>query len=350
MLTTSGSERLDSGSTSYCVFATHHCNVTRFYELPGCWDTRDPARNFSKALAFSTIYVGFIRRYLGPSVQIVFVDSSPLDLPRFLRSAFPELCVEEMRAEACFRSSADIVCIRFGDNIGHLSVSGKDGWGRSCMKGLEYCLTADYQYAVHVEADLLVRGEDWVRKFVAASPQAGIIAPRMHLGLETGLFIARTAWLKEVDFIERYNWRKTRNRPRPEERFAAISAGAWVAMDVQGGRGEMLTETSERIRNSDYYWLTHATADQWKAFFKESRWPVPQDLAAGVLLGAKQGLAGAAAIEHMSKQGSRSGQKNVIALACLLLVVSVIVGLLIFRGSTQASRSRTSSGGEIHLF
>src|SRR5579872_7105927 len=49
----------------------------------------------------------------------------------------------------------DIRSLGFTDNVGHLSRTGRDGWGRAFCFGLETALREKYDYAVHIECDLL---------------------------------------------------------------------------------------------------------------------------------------------------------------------------------------------------
>ena len=66
---------------------------------------------------------------LNPDADFLVIDSASPDLP-----PLPGVEVQQL-----------------GDNIGHLSRGGRDGWGRAFVAGL----TAAYDWVVHIETDLL---------------------------------------------------------------------------------------------------------------------------------------------------------------------------------------------------
>ena len=45
--------------------------------------------------------------------------------------------------------------LQLGDNIGHLKLTGRDGWGRAFCAGLQRAIDGRYDWAVHIETDLL---------------------------------------------------------------------------------------------------------------------------------------------------------------------------------------------------
>src|SRR5512146_1735288 len=97
-----------------------------------------------KILIFGTSYVaGQHSRYLfglwrdlvrrlNPGTDVLVVDSASPDMPP----------VDGMTVLA------------LEGNIGHLSKTGRDGWGRAFSAGLRHAVECQYDYVVHIETDL----------------------------------------------------------------------------------------------------------------------------------------------------------------------------------------------------
>jgi len=157
----------------------------------------------------------------------------------------------------------------FDDNIGHLSRGGRDGWGRAFCKGIELAISGGYDYVAHIESDLLFKGRietvvSMMRKskIKVVSPRVSVIAgdvPR----LETGLVIMDVRYLKEIDFVARYDWTVTQRIPCPEARVAAIFGGDWCVWGLPGGRNDR-RDLNGKIR--EIYYLTHAPLNQLREF------------------------------------------------------------------------------------
>jgi hypothetical protein len=160
---------------------------------------------------------------------------------------------------------------RFPDNPGHLSKTGQDGWGRAFCKGLEIATLRNYDYAVHIEADLLF-----------ARPVAPIIERMARFGvgaaapmanpyqfIETALLFLDMRWVREADFIARYDWEHPPlGGPLPEQRVESILSDKFFALPLRGARNDLGTITPRNMGQmfpQSIDWLTHATPAVFRA-------------------------------------------------------------------------------------
>lgn len=151
----------------------------------------------------------------------------------------------------------------FPDNIGHLSRNnGRDGWGRAFCKGLEIAIERGYDYAVHIEGDSLFRlpvmpivqgmQRDGVK--VASVPVEG--TNRKEVGwVETGLMFFDVAYLKQTDFIAKYDWPNRQVRPTPEKVIFNILGSDLQMMPWRAERGDKSHITVDNVGDLD--WVTH---------------------------------------------------------------------------------------------
>lgn len=155
--------------------------------------------------------------------------------------------------------------ISFNDNIGHLSREGKDGWGRAFCKGIELAINNGYEWCFHVESDLIfnplrntlselfnyLKSRDAYPKVFSSVCESIYTKP-----IETGLILMECDYLKNIDFINKYNWKITDRLPRPEERIKNIFknyAIAWYGFRAN----DCYNLSVESIRKCDY--LTHCS-------------------------------------------------------------------------------------------
>ncbi len=137
------------------------------------------------------------------------------------------------------------VC-ELGNNIGHGSrIGDQDGWGRAFCKGIELAITGGYDYAVHVESDMACRVD--CRDVIALmekgeNPFAAPYCSQVQ-NIETGLIYMSVKRLKELEFVNRYNWPKIRPEMSIEERIALqpekvigeIFGNEWMRLDSSQG-------------------------------------------------------------------------------------------------------------------
>lgn len=160
----------------------------------------------------------------------------------------------------------------FPDNIGHLhkkDTPGKDGWGRAFCKGLEIAIAEGYSHVAHIEGDSIFKRPcrpifDWMESnnVKAASVQVEGTVRFMRGWLETGLMFFSTKYLKDFDFIRKYDWPNRKPHPTPE-----IIIGNMIRWDVKlmpwkawrADRWNAVTEDNVLSLNLD--WLTHCWSD-----------------------------------------------------------------------------------------
>jgi hypothetical protein len=166
----------------------------------------------------------------------------------------------------------------FGDNVGHLSRKGRDGWGRAFCRGLDYAAEHGYDYVLHIEGDSLLRvpARDIVaqmktaRREVASIPVKGT-SREIPGWVETGLMLFSTVFLRRTGFTARYNWPIREVRPTPE--FVVpdlIGRGETLMLDLKGLRGDKNQISADNIVKLDLDWVTHVHNDIWvyEAFVK----------------------------------------------------------------------------------
>ena len=133
--------------------------------------------------------------------------------------------------------------ISFADNIGHLSLTGKDGWSRAFCRGIQFALEQQYDYVAHIEGDILCRlkFDDVIAKMQQHNLGGlSTIATKWNF-MEIGLVFMDCNYLREIDFLRRYDWRsitKDKRNHRPENIIAQIMAPRMLYELWLGGRDE----------------------------------------------------------------------------------------------------------------
>jgi hypothetical protein len=189
-----------------------------------------------------------INRTLNRDADLIVVDSaSPVS---------PEV--------ADFPSGDNERLIQLGDNIGHLSKTGVDGWGRAFTQGLLAC--APSNWIVHIETDLLL-----------AHPVQRMIG-RMEIGavevcapwalpypmIETALMWFDAHWVRKHDLVGRYDWEH--GRGLPEKRIEEIAGeDLWIA-PLRGLRMDIRDQALPQPLD----WVTHATVAQYRQFLRQN--------------------------------------------------------------------------------
>ena len=157
----------------------------------------------------------------------------------------------------------------FYNNIGHLTKTGKDGWGRAFAKGVQ--LADDYDYVVHIECDLLFARP--VMPIIERMQKRGIKAlstvATPHRMMETGLMFLDMEYVRETGLIERYDWETSSLTELPERRMAKLLGDDLFLLPLWGFRDEdrVLTPAT-MIPNfpAGVDWLTHASTACYKQF------------------------------------------------------------------------------------
>jgi hypothetical protein len=159
----------------------------------------------------------------------------------------------------------------FGDNVGHLSRKGRDGWGRAFCKGLDYAVEQGYAYVLHIEGDSLLRvpARKVVamlkagRKPVGTIPVAGTLR-EIPGWIETGLMVFETGFLQRTGLTARYNWPVREVRPTPEYVLPEMIGRENIfLLGLNGLRGDKNQIKAENIVKLDLDWVTHCHSDIW---------------------------------------------------------------------------------------
>jgi hypothetical protein len=161
--------------------------------------------------------------------------------------------------------AADVELLQLGDNIGHLSRGGRDGWGRAFCAGLQAAIDRGYDYVAHVEGDSLLRlpllptfetmGEN--RDLVGSVPVHGTRLVERNW-IETGLMLFDVTWLREAKLVERYDWQNgaAKAYPRtPEWHLYQLTLPVLRMMPWSAERGDQGQIRVDNVGNYD--WITH---------------------------------------------------------------------------------------------
>lgn len=178
---------------------------------------------------------------LNPNTDIVVIDSAS---PMFLDGD----------------PSFDMV--QLGNNIGHLSRGGQDGWGRAFTVGLLNAIDMDYDWVVHIECDLLFARpvSEVIEKMIRSGVEAAAPMAMPYQFIETALSFWNVAYLREIDLVDRYDWENPpANGLLPEQRIAAICAESLFALPLRGFRNDMrvTAEQLQRMFPTGIDWITH---------------------------------------------------------------------------------------------
>lgn len=201
-----------------------------------------------------------INRTLNPDAHLLVVDSAspvPVEAADFPREDHEQL-------------------IQLGDNIGHLSKTGRDGWGRAFCNGLASVYGADW--VVHMETDLLfarpvaqvldrMEGAAFSGDF--RSTGVAVCAPWAlpYPFLETALMFFDGGWLRTQALAQRYDWEN--GRGFPELRIETlIGDDLWIA-PLRGLRMDI----REQALPQPLDWVTHATVAQYRQFLRQNGIP-----------------------------------------------------------------------------
>ncbi len=197
------------------------------YEKPGesgqRWESVDMIKMWLKCLELHN-----------PDYDLLLVDSDSSE------SLVKQLGIERVNLKDFDGNFKKHNILTFDENIGHLSKNGKDGWGRAFIKGIELAMQYGYDYAVHVESDLLFSGDiDSVIERMERE-KVGFLVPwnNIYKWVETGLMFMNLDYLRKVDFINKYNWPKRTVKPTPEEVVGKIVKDEWKKLEMPGGRND----------------------------------------------------------------------------------------------------------------
>lgn len=221
------------------VFGTVYCDTDERLSLARRWST--------------------LHRRLNPACDLLLVDSNS---PMMIDGA---------------------PVLQLGDNIGHLSRNGRDGWGRAFCVGLQYAIDNGYDYVIHVEGDSLLRCP--VTPFCEYMQQMSLPAlaclvsgtrSREFDWVETGVMFFSVKYLNDSRFVDRYDWPDGASKKYPRTPEAVIHEmldqdGALNIAPIEVTRDDKHVLTRENVRKYD--WITHTSPDVYDAFIASSMVP-----------------------------------------------------------------------------
>jgi hypothetical protein len=162
--------------------------------------------------------------------------------------------------------------ISFPDNIGHLFSTGRDGWGRAFCTGIANGIFNNYDYVVHIESDLLFKGNvsDIVKEMHEKSYPILSTKSWVHEFLETGLMFMSVSFLNNIQFLSKYNWKSLTRKDYPE----------WIIPNIIGTQNVNLKywigdrNDFGQIKDNDVkkcIYLTHCNKEQLRLFMDSVR-------------------------------------------------------------------------------
>lgn len=188
---------------------------------------------------------------LNPQCDILVVDSASPNLP------------ETPGAEV----------MQLGDNIGHLTKTGRDGWGRAFCAGLRYAVEEGYRNVVHIETDMLF-ARPVVDTFAKMNTNGVKIAAPPALPyqfIETGLLFIAVNHIRFRNLIDRYDWEANGPGTIPEVKIAGMTDKHLFMLPFRGMRNDLGQLTAARMATMFPYgmdWVTHADPATYREFIR----------------------------------------------------------------------------------
>lgn len=219
-----------------------------------------------------------LARHLNPDCDILIVDSaSPINPADVLRpigfieaqivadSDFPHNFVISDGAEDPAERFRRNGVLRFPDNIGHINTTSRDGWGRAFCKGVEYAFDWGYDYIAYCDVDILFARPvgPIIEKMARSGVKASCPVDTQYAFLENGLMFLDVAYLRDSDFIGRYNWpSRTRSADPmeiPEMVFERLMEDVLFTLPLRTYRDDMKRITPNNIEHAFPYGIDAIT-------------------------------------------------------------------------------------------
>jgi hypothetical protein len=161
--------------------------------------------------------------------------------------------------------------VSFLENIGHLSHSGRDGWGRAFCHGLMAAIEDRYDYVVHIEGDSLFRlpvmpivEQMALGEIDVTSVPIGYGEAQRSTWVETGLMFFSVDYLRESNFIAGYDWPNRTARPQPEIVIRKMLGNDLVMLPIKAERSDKGEITVDNV--TEYDWITHCKPEVYDRF------------------------------------------------------------------------------------
>lgn len=164
-----------------------------------------------------------------------------------------------------------LTTIQIGENIGHLTVGGRDGWGRAAMTAFQYAIDQDFEWVAYWDADVLfLRSalELIFRMKVRGLVAAGALATPYPW--QEGIYLFYVPWMKQRNVIGRYNWEGAprSNIPNAEQRMEAAIGPDYALLGLEGLRddaGVVQVDNLKTVFPRGCDWLTHSSRPVYEA-------------------------------------------------------------------------------------
>ncbi len=167
--------------------------------------------------------------------------------------------------------------IHFNNALGHPFHDGvrqASGSDRAMMMGFQAAINSGYDRVVYLEMDLLFARPLQDAFDLMTKPAACLPLVSHGKFPETGLFIADCRYMREIKFVERYNWRGPCS-PEGELRQWRIYGDALEFLPFKGCRDGGLTKPGDLARYwpDGIAWITHASLETDAEFLRLNGFP-----------------------------------------------------------------------------
>ena len=171
----------------------------------------------------------------------------------------------------------------FDTNPGHLSQGGGDGAGRTFCAGIEYAYERGYDYAVHLESDMMLARP--VAALTAKMARSGVAAAACFIPqyqfFEYGICAMHVPSMIESKFVERYDWERATKWPIPERRITELFGDDLFIIPWFGARNDQHQIHAHTIKNAFPYerpdFLTHCSLELANAFVAANGIELPEE-------------------------------------------------------------------------
>ena len=194
-------------------------------------------------------------QHLNPEQDILLVDNKSDPLWLNLVPALKDIPVNIIPEGAPLPPlQKGINFVSFPENVGLLTKGGRDGRGRAFVRGVQCAIQHNYDYAAHIEFNLLFKYP--VQNFFKMLRHHGAgcvscVEPN-YFFMETGVCFLDIKYLKERSFIENYDWQNRAAHPHPEYVVEAILAPKLFYKRLLGYRDDFGNMTDEDVRKLDW--------------------------------------------------------------------------------------------------
>ena len=200
-----------------------------------------------------------LTRHLNPGTDILIVDSaSPTDVSEV---TYP----------------VDLTVLQLGDNIGHINVSNKDGWGRAFCAGVDEAIAKGYDYIAYCDVDIVnsLPVGPIIEKMDRCGVRVACPMDTQYAFLENGLMFLSVAYLRDSNFVSRYNWpsrvRSSDPMDIPEMVFEKLMADELFTLPIRTYRDDQGVLTAHNLEHLFPYGLdalTHTKFEVYQRFLE----------------------------------------------------------------------------------